>query len=203
MLLGQILLIEYTLSLNQLLSWATGIPAVGRCPRKSPSVLLGYRANLMINMDDPPSLLIPSHAPAEYRCPFCQIVQEGMDRQGVVVESRHSVAVVSLHQPVERPGSVLVMPNLHFENLYVLPDDYCADLWKLVRNIARAQKQSLQCDGVTVRQHNEPSGGQDVWHLHVHVIPRFRGVSGSMAKWRPLPLADRAKLAATIALGLP
>ncbi len=31
------------------------------------------------------------------------------------------------------------------------------------------------CEGTSIRQHNEPAGGQDVWHLHVHVFPRYAG----------------------------
>jgi histidine triad (HIT) family protein len=36
-------------------------------------------------------------------------------------------------------------------------------------------KEVYRCDGVSTRQHNEPAGDQDVWHLHVHVFPRYEG----------------------------
>jgi diadenosine tetraphosphate (Ap4A) HIT family hydrolase len=36
-------------------------------------------------------------------------------------------------------------------------------------------KDAYRCDGVSTRQHNEPAGDQDVWHLHVHVLPRHQG----------------------------
>jgi len=40
--------------------------------------------------------------------------------------------------------------------------------------VAIALKKVYQCDGVSSRQHNEPSGDQDVWHYHLHVFPRYK-----------------------------
>nr|WP_256839025.1 HIT domain-containing protein [Ornithinimicrobium sp. HY1745] len=42
-----------------------------------------------------------------------------------------------------------------------------------VRRVATAMRVAYGCEGTSTRQHNEPAGGQDVWHLHVHVFPRF------------------------------
>jgi len=41
------------------------------------------------------------------------------------------------------------------------------------RRAALALKEAYQCGGVSTRQHNEPSGYQDVWHYHLHVFPRY------------------------------
>ena len=62
--------------------------------------------------------------------------------------------------------------------------------------VARAVKQAFGADGVTVQQFNESAGGQVVFHLHVHVIPRFEGVplkphTGQMEK--PEVLAAHAE----------
>ena len=46
----------------------------------------------------------------------------------------------------------------------------------MVQKIAQAAKEAFQADGVTVQQFNEAAGGQSVFHLHVHVIPRHEGV---------------------------
>ena len=48
-------------------------------------------------------------------------------------------------------------------------------MWDLVQRVAVAMRAAYACDGISVRQHNEPAGGQDVWHLHVHVFPRYDG----------------------------
>jgi histidine triad (HIT) family protein len=45
-----------------------------------------------------------------------------------------------------------------------------------VQKIAHAAKTAFEADGVTVSQFNEPAAGQSVFHLHVHVIPRFDGI---------------------------
>jgi histidine triad (HIT) family protein len=68
-----------------------------------------------------------------------------------------------------------VIPRRHHENLYDLPDDVGHEIWDLTRRVAVAMKKVYQCDGVSTRQHNEPAGDQDVWHLHVHVFPRYQG----------------------------
>jgi histidine triad (HIT) family protein len=54
-----------------------------------------------------------------------------------------------------------------------------------VREIAVAMRTAYGCEGISTRQHNEPAGGQDAWHFHVHVIPRYDGddLYGS----KPLP----------------
>lgn len=70
---------------------------------------------------------------------------------------------------------MLVVPNAHHENLYDLPSRYGHAVHDLAREAALALKQSYGCDGITVRQHNEPAGSQSVWHHHVHVFPRYAG----------------------------
>ena len=69
---------------------------------------------------------------------------------------------------------MLVVPNLHYENLYELPPDLATPIQRVTRDIAIAFKETYGCDGVSTRQHNEPAGGQDVWHYHQHVFPRYR-----------------------------
>jgi len=66
-----------------------------------------------------------------------------------------------------------VIPNKHLENLYTLPDDLAIPLQSTVQSIALALKTAYDCPGISTRQHNEPAGGQDVWHYHIHVFPRY------------------------------
>ena len=71
------------------------------------------------------------------------------------------------------PGAALVLPRAHHENLYDLPAEDGHAVWDLVRQVAVAMRSAYDCDGISTRQHNEPAGRQDVWHLHVHVFPRY------------------------------
>ena len=74
-------------------------------------------------------------------------------------------------------------------------------LGRTVRKLARAVVKAFDADGVTVQQFNEPAGGQVVFHLHVHIIPRFDGVrlkphTGEMADFGVLAAhADKIRAA--------
>jgi len=73
-------------------------------------------------------------------------------------------------------GHVLVIPKVEARNILdVSPEDW-ADLAKAVQVVAKATKEAFAADGLTIQQFNESAGGQVVFHLHVHVIPRFEGV---------------------------
>ncbi|WCO65198.1 HIT family protein [Iamia majanohamensis] len=73
------------------------------------------------------------------------------------------------------PGSVLVIPVEHHENLYELPLRLATPMLRAVQSAASAMRTAYGCDGISTRRHNEPAGNQDVWHHHVHVIPRWEG----------------------------
>ena len=92
-------------------------------------------------------------------------------------------------------GHVLVVPRAPSRNLLDADPSSLGDLMAVVRKVARAVKRAFAADGITVIQFNEAASGQTVFHLHVHVIPRFAGVplkphSGKMAD--PAVLAANA-----------
>ena len=74
-------------------------------------------------------------------------------------------------------GHTLIVPKAPSRNLLDADPAVLARLMPVVQRIARAAKSAFGADGVTVIQFNEPAGGQTVFHLHVHVIPRFEGVA--------------------------
>jgi histidine triad (HIT) family protein len=73
-------------------------------------------------------------------------------------------------------GHVLVIPKTPARNVLDVEPDVLAELMKAVQIVAKAAKQAFNADGVTIQQFNESAGGQVVFHLHVHVVPRFEGV---------------------------
>jgi histidine triad (HIT) family protein len=101
------------------------------------------------------------------------------------------------------PGHTLVLPKAPARNvLDVAPDDL-AHVIRVAQKIAKAGMQVFAADGITIQQFNESAGGQVVFHLHVHVIPRQDGVAlkpPASVKEAPEVLADQAKRMAT-ALG--
>ncbi len=119
-----------------------------------------------------------NHAPEEYDCPFCRLVRgekTGVSSQEDVIYRDADVTafMVAGWWPNNR-GHVLIVPNVHYENIYDLPPDLGTPIQRVSRDIALAFKATYGCDGVSTRQHNEPCGMQDVWHYHVHVFPRYR-----------------------------
>jgi len=75
------------------------------------------------------------------------------------------------------PGHTLVTPKAAARNILDIEPDDLAYLIKVTQKIARAAMTTFAADGVTIQQFNEPAGGQVVFHLHVHVIPRQNGVA--------------------------
>jgi histidine triad (HIT) family protein len=92
-------------------------------------------------------------------------------------------------------GHVLVIPKTKARNLLDVEPDDLAELAKAVQIVGKAAKKALSADGLTIQQFNESAGGQVVFHIHFHVLPRFEGVAlkphtGQMEK--PEVLADFA-----------
>ncbi len=74
-------------------------------------------------------------------------------------------------------GHILVIPKAPSRNIFdIAPDDLNA-VMATVQKMARTVVRAFGADGTTIQQFSEPAGGQVVFHTHVHVIPRFDGVS--------------------------
>jgi len=58
--------------------------------------------------------------------------------------------------------------------------------------LAMAMKTAYPCDGISTRQHNEPSGGQDVWHYHLHVTPRYKDDNYYATQGVSMSVSERA-----------
>lgn len=92
-----------------------------------------------------------------------------------VYEDDHAVAFMDVMP--QAPGHTLVVPRTAARNLLDADPALLAHILPVVQKIARAAKTAFAADGVSVMQFNEAAGGQSVFHLHFHVIPRFAGVA--------------------------
>src|SRR5262249_6750478 len=93
-------------------------------------------------------------------------------------------------------GHALVLPKAHVRNILDVAPDDLAHVMKVAQKIARASMQAFGAEGITIQQFNESAGGQVVFHLHVHVIPRRQGVPPkppASVKEAPDVLAEHAK----------
>jgi histidine triad (HIT) family protein len=93
-------------------------------------------------------------------------------------------------------GHALVLPKASARNILDVAPDDLAHVMKVAQKIAKASVEVFGADGVTIQQFNESAGGQVVFHLHVHVIPRKAGVAlkpPASVKEAPEVLAEQAK----------
>jgi histidine triad (HIT) family protein len=94
------------------------------------------------------------------------------------------------------PGHTLVLPKASARNILdVDPEDF-AHVAKVAQKIAKAAMTAFSADGITIQQFNEGAGGQVVFHLHMHIIPRKTGTPmkpPASEKEKPEALAEYAK----------
>ena len=111
-----------------------------------------------------------------------------------VYEDDHTIAFMDVMP--QGTGHTLVLTKAPSRNLLDADPATLARLMETVQKIARAVKAAFEADGVMIVQYNEAPAGQTVFHLHVHVIPRFADVplkphTGKMAD--PQVLATNAE----------
>jgi histidine triad (HIT) family protein len=102
-------------------------------------------------------------------------------------------------------GHTLVLPKVPARNILDIGAEDLAHVMGVAQKVAKAAMKAFSADGITIQQFNEGAGGQVVFHLHVHVIPRKTGVAmkpPASEKEKPEVLAEHAKkLAEAIAAG--
>jgi len=87
------------------------------------------------------------------------------------------VALAFLDVMPRADGHTLVIPKVPARNLLDMPPEALARFMPSVQTVARAVQAGMNADGVVLQQFNEAAGGQQVFHLHFHLLPRWHGVS--------------------------
>ena len=87
-------------------------------------------------------------------------------------------------------GHVLVIPKEHYANVFEIPEDLLADGYKVAKKVATVLKEVTGCDGINILQNNGEVAGQTVFHLHIHIIPRYE--KSEMVQWTPGKLDESA-----------
>ena len=105
-------------------------------------------------------------------CIFCEIVA-GRASASVVYKDELSLAFMDL-TPVTK-GHLLVVPKAHYRNIFDCPADLAGYLLSVATKLANPLQRATGCQGLNVYIANEPVAGQDVWHLHLHMLPRYEG----------------------------
>lgn len=124
-------------------------------------------------------------------CAFCAIVAGTLPASTIAASAR-SLAFVDLRQPSD--AHVLVVPRVHVERLHQLEPDDAADLFTLTVRVAAAIEAEFAPAGMNLWQSNGEAGGQEVPHVHLHLLTRRVG-DGLLRIYREAPpLPARAAL---------
>ncbi len=103
---------------------------------------------------------------------FAKIIRGELPAQKVYEDDK---TIAFLDIMPRAPGHTLVIPKAPARNLLDVKPDDLAHVMQVAQKIAQAGMKAFGADGVTIQQFNEKAGGQVVFHLHVHVIPRKEG----------------------------
>jgi len=123
-------------------------------------------------------------------CVFCKIMAKQIPAT-VVHEDEHTLAFMDIGQV--NPGHVLVALKKHAENIFALDDAQAAAVFRSAAKVARAIRGAFEPQGLSVYQANGAAAGQTVFHLHIHLVPRYEG-DGMALTW-PVKNPPRDKLA--------
>ena len=113
----------------------------------------------------------------------------------LVYEDEKVVAFLDI-KPLNE-GHTLVIPKAHYENIFDVPRELIAYIHGVTKQIAFAVKRATNADGISIIQQNGKAAGQDIFHLHVHVIPRYEGQK--MPSFGEASEANREQLSKTAA----
>lgn len=134
-------------------------------------------------------------------CVFCAIVNGQADGTRVY-EDEHLLAFMDIN-PVT-PGHLLVVPKRHAAFLRYLPEAHGAGMFVVAQRLAGALLESgLRCEGVNFFLADGVAAGQEVFHVHLHVFPRYTGDGFRVdADWAKATRDELADSAAKIRAGL-
>ena len=120
-----------------------------------------------------------NHAPENYKCPLC-LAGQGVENEYTMVKQadifyKDELVFAMINSKFIRtnPGHVIVVPTEHYENIYDISNEVGHRIFDVSKVVALALKEIRGCDGIMIKQNNEPASGQHAFHYHMHVIPRF------------------------------
>ena len=140
-------------------------------------------------------------------CPFCEIVA---GRRGEELIHGDAIVAAFLCDPPATSGHTLIVPRTHRVDIWDAVPQELAAAGELARRLAFVMRDRLGATGVNLRQNSGARAGQDVFHFHLHVVPRYEGDTvlpgcvWGMPPWQPPPnsAAERRRVAEELRAGL-
>jgi diadenosine tetraphosphate (Ap4A) HIT family hydrolase len=108
----------------------------------------------------------------------------------IIYEDESVVAFLDI-RPLNM-GHTLVIPKAHYIDIFETPETELSNVHKVSKRISIAVKKATAADGISIIQQNGKAAGQDICHIHVHVVPRFEGQK--LPGFSELKEVERAKL---------
>lgn len=105
-------------------------------------------------------------------CIFCKIAQKKV-AASLVYEDEQVLAFLDI-RPLNE-GHTLIIPKKHYENIFDIPIELNSYLHGIAKQVALAVRKTVEADGISIIQQNGEAADQEIPHLHVHIIPRFKG----------------------------
>jgi histidine triad (HIT) family protein len=122
-------------------------------------------------------------------CIFCKIVR---NQAPVSLLYEDETILVFLDIRPLNMGHTLVIPKDHYADIFDIPENVLSQMYKIVKMVSFAVKKATNADGISIIQQNGKAAGQDIFHIHVHVVPRFEGQK--LPPFTELKEVERAKL---------
>ena len=105
-------------------------------------------------------------------CIFCKIIKGEIPSFTVYEDEDFKVI---LDRFPAAPGHVLIIPKVHYGDMFELSEETAAKLYPLAKKIAERVKEVTGSEGINIVQNNGEAAGQSVYHFHLHIIPRKMG----------------------------
>ena len=122
-------------------------------------------------------------------CIFCKIVQKQAP-SSIIYEDEEVMVFLDIR--TLNIGHTLVIPKAHYVDIFDIPQGLFSQVHNVSKQIALGVKKATNADGISIIQQNGKAAGQDIFHLHVHVVPRFEGQK--LQSFSELKEVDRASL---------
>ncbi|GGB02141.1 HIT family protein [Macrococcus hajekii] len=118
-------------------------------------------------------------------CIFCKIINGDIPAYKVY-EDDYTLAFLDISQVAK--GHTLVIPKTHSQDLLETDSEVLAHVIKSVQKVAQMIDKSLNPDGINIIQNNRAFADQSVFHLHFHIMPRYKDdIDGFGYKWQTHP----------------
>lgn len=117
----------------------------------------------------------------EENCIFCKIIAGEIPSHTIYEDGEFKV-ILDVN-PASK-GHALILPKEHYANIYEIDEETASRAMKLAKKLAVHMTEVLNCDGFNILQNNHEVAGQTVFHLHIHLIPRYKNAKNNdILKW--------------------